>query len=93
MAEIIKFDDGTKLDVPASTVVGDALAEDLEDAVVIGWCRNGDFYLASSHRRYADTLWVLELGSRVRAEASTCWRSSAPVILATSRRPGQAPSR
>jgi hypothetical protein len=58
MAEIIKFENGTKLDVPASTVVGDALAEDLEDAVVIGWCRNGDFYLASSHRRYADTLWV-----------------------------------
>lgn len=64
MADIIKFDGQTTHDISAENVVQSASEADLEHAVVIGWEKNGAFYLSSSYGDMAHTLWLLEQAKR-----------------------------
>jgi hypothetical protein len=49
----------TKLDIPADAVLGGATGK-LADAVLIGWDKEGEFYVASSLASGAETLLLLE---------------------------------
>lgn len=53
----------TRLDLPVARVL-DKAKEELEDAVVIGWDKEGDFYFASTKADGGDVLWLLELAKK-----------------------------
>ena len=68
MADIIGIKNGEKVnnivtepDVAAAGVIQRASEADLENAVVIGWKRTGEFYLESSHGNAAEVLFLTEL--------------------------------
>lgn len=68
MADIIEIRNGEKVpegltvsDIPAAGVTQGAVDADLEHAVVVGWTRAGEFYLASSYGNVAESVCLLEL--------------------------------
>lgn len=62
MADIIELDVITRLDIPVSRVLNNAA--DLENVVVIGWTKEGDFYFASSKGDGGDVIYLLELAKK-----------------------------
>lgn len=54
----------TSHDVPVSRVLTGALAEELTDVVIVGWCKNGESYFASSLAGGPQVLWLLELAKK-----------------------------
>lgn len=76
MADIVEIRNGEKVpdgftagDIPAVGVLQGGIDGDLEHAVVIGWTRAGDFYMASSYGNEAETVYLLEL-----AKQQSCMR-------------------
>ena len=59
MGDVIFLDNETRLDIPADRVIEAAVGE-LEKAIVIGWDKEGGFYIASSVANGAEVLWLLE---------------------------------
>jgi len=58
--KIITFDGVTRLDIPASRVLEQALEAEIETAVIVGWDKDGEFYFASSVAGGADVVWLME---------------------------------
>jgi hypothetical protein len=50
----------TRLNIPPDRVLNDALAADLDGAVVIGQRKDGSYYFSSSIADGGDALWLLE---------------------------------
>jgi hypothetical protein len=50
----------TRLNIPPERVLNDALAADLDGAVVIGQRKDGSYYFSSSIADGGDVLWLLE---------------------------------
>lgn len=63
MGEVVVGSFITRLDCPPDRVLESAVGE-LEDAVVIGWSKTGDFYFASSKAGGPEVLWLLALASK-----------------------------
>lgn len=53
----------TRLDLPAEKILRDAIDE-LDDVVIAGWDKNGDFYCAANCANGAEVLWLLEEAKR-----------------------------
>lgn len=51
----------TRLNLPPDRVLEAALEEGLEEAVVIGYDKDGDFYFSSSVADGGSVLWLIEL--------------------------------
>jgi hypothetical protein len=61
---IVFFDGVTRLDIPPERVLNSAKEANLENCVVIGWEKNGDFYFASSIASGPEVIWLLELAKK-----------------------------
>lgn len=64
MSNVVELDTVTTIPVPAERILKKAMAEGLDTAVVIGWDKDGDFYLASSKPDGPDVLWLLEVAKK-----------------------------
>ena len=57
---VVQMNWPTRYDISPETVLESAL-EKLQDAVVIGYDKEGEFYFASSKASGPEVLWLLEL--------------------------------
>lgn len=64
MSDITVLDCLTTLDVPVDRVLEGAIEQDLRSVMVIGWDKDGKFYVASSDTRKADLNWLLDLAKQ-----------------------------
>lgn len=60
VADILRFNGITTLDLPTEQVLEMAKEAGLTDVVVIGYDKDGDEYFASSKSDGGDVLWLLE---------------------------------
>ena len=60
MAEVTILDVQTKLDIPPERILKKALEADLEGVVVLGYTKDGLYYMAASYADQSTTLWLLE---------------------------------
>ena len=60
MGEVVLLEGVTSLDIPSERVLESAITVGLNDAIVIGWDKDGELYFASSIADGADVLWLLE---------------------------------
>lgn len=59
-ANVVNLRAVTRLDVPASRILAEAMESNLEAVIVIGWDRDGDHYYGSSVADGGDALWLVE---------------------------------
>lgn len=57
---VVVLNCNTRLDLPPDRVLNAALEADLESVTVIGRCKNGESYVASSYGLAKDVVWDLE---------------------------------
>lgn len=60
MGDVVLLNVVTRLDIPVQRVLESALKEDLEEVVVIGYDKEGEFYFASNKADRSSVLWLLE---------------------------------
>ena len=60
MSNVVQMNWPTRYDISPETVLEAAL-DKLQDAVVIGYDKEGEFYFASSKASGPEVLWLLEL--------------------------------
>lgn len=60
VAQVLRFNGVTKLDLPAQQVIDGAAERALKAVVVLGYDADGSEYFASSIADGADVLWLLE---------------------------------
>lgn len=60
MTEIVDFPGRTCLDLPVERILNKALNKDLDEVVVIGYTKEGEFYFASSKANGHEVLWLLQ---------------------------------
>jgi len=58
MAEIIMADIKTKLALPPDRILKAAIGK-LSEVIIIGYDKDGEFYLASSEANKKDVIWLL----------------------------------
>ena len=68
MAEIIEFTGGTILPIKPEKVV--SFADDLTEAVVVGWDCDGKLYVAGSSADVAQVSYLLQLANKFMLELS-----------------------
>lgn len=61
---VVEFDGVTRLDTPPTKVLAKAAGKALQEVVVIGFGKDGDFYFASSKPDGPSVLWVMELAKK-----------------------------
>lgn len=61
---VIPWRGDTKCDAPVSTVLEATGKDDLETVLVIGWCKDGAFYMRGSTGLIADNLYMVELARK-----------------------------
>jgi hypothetical protein len=61
--KVVSFPGVTRLDMPANRI-REAIPEDLDEIVVIGFDKAGEFYFAANKADGAAALWLLELAKR-----------------------------
>jgi len=64
MTNVIDLPVITTLDLPPSRVLEAAIEADLQDAIVVGYDAEGEFYFAASKADGGDVLWLLELAKK-----------------------------
>lgn len=64
-AEIILLDVNTKLDIPASRVLGSAISAGVDPVLVIGYDDDGKLYVAASTRDVGKLLLMMEQAKQV----------------------------
>lgn len=57
---VVNFTGITKLDLSPERVLNEALKEDLDSVIVIGWTKDGEEYVSSSVADGGTVLWHLE---------------------------------
>lgn len=67
-AEIKQFTGNTLCDLKADDVL-EAAKEKLEEALILGWAEDGDFYLASTTSQIGNMLLLLELAKSALLKA------------------------
>ena len=60
MGEVVSFMGVTRLDINADDALNGAVGK-LNNAVVLGFNKEGDFYFASSMADGGDVMWLLEV--------------------------------
>jgi hypothetical protein len=60
IAQVLRFNGITKLDLPAEQVLDGAREAELQACVVLGYDAQGDEFFASSMADGADVMWLLE---------------------------------
>lgn len=58
----------TRVDLPAERILRPALEADLEDAIVIGHRKDGEFYFAGTMADGGEVLWLMELAKKFMME-------------------------
>jgi len=58
--KVVILDVITRLDIPAERILEQAIKHGMEDVVISGHDKNGEFYFASSIADGAQSLWLLE---------------------------------
>jgi hypothetical protein len=64
MGDVIELDCITTLPIPPEKVLQAALDHGLQEVVVIGYTKDGDYYLASSEPDGGRIIWLLELAKK-----------------------------
>ena len=64
MGEVIMLPVITRLDLPPERILAAATEDGLEQAVVIGTTKDGEFYFASSVADGGSVLWLLEIAKK-----------------------------
>lgn len=60
MSNVIELPVVTKLDIPPERILNKAIGADLQEVLVIGTDKNGDFYFAASFGDGGNVLWLME---------------------------------
>ena len=60
MGDVVILGVTTKLDVPVDRVILGASEADLEQVIIIGYCKDGAEYFASSISNGPECLWTIE---------------------------------
>jgi hypothetical protein len=60
MSKVVHMNWPTRIDLPVERVIERAGEADLESVIVIGHCRDGSEYFASSLADGGDVVWLLE---------------------------------
>jgi hypothetical protein len=71
MAEVIQLHGSTTLEIPPDRVLDGAKTEELQTVFVVGWCKTGESYFASSTGDCAELLLLLELAKKSVMEQAT----------------------
>lgn len=58
--KVVDLDCVTRLDLPSERVLQKAIDAAVQEVVVIGYDKDGEFYFASSKADGGDVLWLLE---------------------------------
>lgn len=69
MTNITYLDVVTTLDISPERVIDAAKEAELQDVVVIGYDKDGDFYFAANQADGKDVLWLLEVAKKKLLEA------------------------
>lgn len=60
-SNVVPFNGVTRLNLDPKRVLAGASSEELEGVVVIGWCKDGDFYFASSLADGGEVITLCEM--------------------------------
>lgn len=69
-AKILDFNGITRLDIDPDRVLSQAAGK-LQGVVVVGYDKDGEFYVASSYADGGDMLWALELAKKKLLEVAS----------------------
>jgi len=58
---VVQFEGTTTNDIPAETVLAGATEQELDTALILGYDKDGQFYMASSSGSGSSMLWMLEV--------------------------------
>lgn len=61
MAKILDFTGETTADIPTKTVLEGAIEQDLNTVLVIGFCKDGQYYYAASTSSAGEMLLLVEI--------------------------------
>lgn len=64
MSNVVPFIGVSRLDTPPENVINGALEAEMEEVVIVGICKDGSFYLASSQADSRHTLYWLALAQQ-----------------------------
>lgn len=62
--KVLMFNGITRLDIPVDRIISNAKKAKLDEIVVLGFGKDGDFYFGASKADGGDILWLLELAKR-----------------------------
>jgi hypothetical protein len=68
LGEVVELPVITSLDLPAERVLNAAIKEDLDEVVIVGFDKDGDFYFASNKSDGGGVLWLFELAKKALLE-------------------------
>lgn len=60
MGDVVLLNVVTRLDIPVERVLDGATNAELEEVVVIGYDKEGEFYFSSNKANGGSVLWLLE---------------------------------
>jgi hypothetical protein len=60
LGDVVLLNVVTRLDIPVQRVLDGAVSADLEEVVVIGYDKEGQFYFSSNKANGGSVLWLLE---------------------------------
>ena len=70
MGEVVILDLVTSLDLPAERVIDGAAKASLEEVVIIGFNKDGEFYFSANKSDGGGILWLMELAKKKLLENS-----------------------
>jgi hypothetical protein len=70
VGNVVVLDGWTKLDIPSSRVLEEAIKSDLQTAVVMGYDKEGQLYFASTIGNLGDVCWLMELSKQLMLRVS-----------------------
>lgn len=65
---VVRFTGLTRLDTPVESVIQEAAEAELVEVVVIGFDKDGGFYLTSSKADGGAVMWLLAMAQRLRLD-------------------------
>lgn len=64
---VVELNTITTLDIPAQRII-DALPDDMEDIVIVGYDSDGELILASNKASGGDVLWLIKSAEKLMME-------------------------
>lgn len=61
MPKVVQFPGVTRLDKDPNQILQDAVDRDLDSVLVMGYDKDGDIYMKTSHADGGEVMWLMEL--------------------------------